>query len=254
MLAYAIVIAMAKRRTWLPSPGLSQRITAFGGLGGSLVAMPLDVCQLPMVGGHPVLDLVNTLERGGDSPHDFLSDSSALLRWSVQAGVINDAEADQVGAAWRDEPAAAHAGLAAVRDIREGLHLVMLAAIVDADGGTAGDPIAAGAALVALHQHWSGAAARARFVLGSSRVRLAYGTVPAMLVPDRIAEAAFDVMLTADLTRVRRCPVLEGGCGWLFLDQSRNGSRRWCRMADCGNAVKARRLTERRRAARPPRS
>ncbi|MEW2426567.1 CGNR zinc finger domain-containing protein [Micromonospora sp. NPDC047644] len=216
--------------------------------------MPLDVCQLPMVGGHPALDLVNTLERGGTSPHDFLSDSAALLRWSIQVGLISDAEADQVDRAWRDEPAAGHAGLAAVRDIREGLHLVLLAAITDPNGETAGDPIAAGAALVALHQRWSGAAARARFVLDSSQVRLVYGAVPAMLVPDRFAEAALGLMVAADLTRVRRCPVLEGGCGWLFLDQTRNGSRRWCRMADCGNAVKARRLTERRRAARPANS
>ncbi|MFI5927024.1 CGNR zinc finger domain-containing protein [Micromonospora sp. NPDC051543] len=210
--------------------------------------MPLDVSELPLVGGHPALDLVNTLERGGNSPpHDFLSDSSALLSWSVRVGMISDAEADQVDRAWHDEPAAAHAGLTAVRDIREGLHLVMLAVITDVDG----DTVAAGAALVGLHERWSGAAARARLVLGPSQVRLAYGTVPAMLVPDRTAEAAFD-MLTADLIRVSRCPVREGGCGWLFLDQSRNGSRRWCRMADCGNVVKARRLTERRRAARSP--
>ncbi|MFF0150145.1 CGNR zinc finger domain-containing protein [Micromonospora sp. NPDC005203] len=212
--------------------------------------MPLDVCQLPLVGGHPVLDLVNTRERGGGSPHDFLADSAALLRWSVRVGVISDAEVDEIGRAWRDEPAAAHAAVAAVRDIREALHLVLLATISDPDGGTAGDPVAAGAALVDLHQRWSGAAARARLVLDQSRVRLTYGTAPAMVVPDRIAAAALDVMLTADLTRVRRCPALEGGCGWLFLDQSRSGSRRWCRMADCGNAVKARRLTERRRAAR----
>ncbi|MEU0547650.1 CGNR zinc finger domain-containing protein [Micromonospora sp. NPDC005979] len=215
--------------------------------------MPLNVSELPLVGGHPALDLVNTLERGGNSPpHDFLSDSPALLSWSVRVGMISDAEADQVARAWYDEPAAAHAGLTAVRDIREGLHLVLLAVNTDADDDTlaAGDTVAAGAALVGLHERWSGAAARARLVLGSSQVRLAYGTVPAMLVPDRTAEAAFDIMLTADLTRVRRCPVPEGGCGWLFLDQSRNGSRRWCRMADCGNVVKARRLTERRRAAR----
>ncbi|MFY1619116.1 CGNR zinc finger domain-containing protein [Micromonospora sp. WMMD736] len=213
--------------------------------------MPLDVSELPLVGGHPALDLVNTLERGGNSPpHDFLTDSSALLSWSLRVGIIRDAEVDQVDRAWRDEPAAAHAGLAAVRDIREALHLVLLAVVTDADGDAAGDPVAARAALVGLHERWSGAAARARLVLDSSRVRLAYGTVPAMLVPDRIAEAVFDIVLTAELTRVHRCPVREGGCGWLFLDQSRNGSRRWCRMADCGNVVKARRLTERRRAAR----
>jgi predicted RNA-binding Zn ribbon-like protein len=140
----------------------------------------------------------------------------------------------------------------------------MLAVIPHANGGVAGDrgdsaagdrggPIAARAALVGLHERWSGAAARATLVLDSGdppRVRLAFGTVPAMLVPDRIAEAALDVLRTADLTRLRRCPISESGCGWLFLDQSRNGSRRWCRMADCGTAAKARRLTERRRAAR----
>ncbi|WP_236050827.1 CGNR zinc finger domain-containing protein [Nonomuraea cypriaca] len=227
--------------------------------------MRLDVGQLPLVGGHPALDLVNTLERGaaldGKPPHDFLSDTSALLRWTVKVGLISDAEANRAGQAWLDDPAAAHAGLAAVRDIREGLHLVLLAAIQPADGGAAGDPgdpaggdpIAAGAALVGLHERWSGAAARATLVLDRGdppQVRLTYGTVAAMLIPDRIAEAALDALRTADLTRVRRCPVPEGGCGWLFLDQSRNGSRRWCRMADCGSSAKARRLTERRRAAR----
>jgi predicted RNA-binding Zn ribbon-like protein len=224
-----------------------------------------DIAELSLVGGHPAIDLVNTLERGapldGEPPYDFLSDASALLRWTVRAGLISDAEANRVGRAWRDDPAAAHAGLAAVRDIREGLHLAMLAAIPPAHGGTPsnpgspteGEPIAAGAALVGLHERWSAAAARATLMLDKGdppRVRLVYGTVPAMLVPDRIAEATLDVLLTADLTRVRRCPVAEGGCGWLFLDQSRNGSRRWCRMADCGTTAKARRLTERRRAAR----
>jgi predicted RNA-binding Zn ribbon-like protein len=224
-----------------------------------------DVSELSLVGGHPALDLVNTLERGvpidGEPPYDFLSGTSALLRWTVRVGLISDAEAKRVSRAWREDPAAAQAGLAAVRDLREGLHLAMLAAIPPAHGGAAndpggaaeGEPIAAGAALVRLHDRWSAAAARATLVLDGGdppRVRLAYGTVPAMLVPDRIAEVALDVLLTADLTRVRRCPVAEGGCGWLFLDQSRNGSRRWCRMADCGTTAKARRLTERRRAAR----
>lgn len=242
-----------------------HRATSINALGGSLAGMRPDVCQLPLVGGHPALDLVNTLERGapldGEPPYDFLSDTSALLRWTVRAGLIGDAEANRAGRAWRDDPAAAHAGLAAVRDIREGLHLVMLAAILPADGGAAGgpggpvagDPIAAGAALVGLHERWSGAAARATLVLDRGdppQVRLVYGTVPAMLIPDRVADAALDVLRTADLTRVRRCPVHEGGCGWLFLDQSRNASRRWCRMADCGTTAKARRLTQRRRAAR----
>lgn len=242
-----------------------NRATSLTALSGSLKGMSLDVGQLPLVGGHPALDLVNTLERGvpldGGPPHDSLSDASALLRWAARADLISDAERDRAGRVWRDDPASAQAGLAAVRDIREGLHVVVLATIRPADGGPAGDaggpaegdPIVAGAALVALHERWAGAAARAALVLDRGdppQVRLTYGAIPAMLIPDRVAEAALDVLRTADLTRIRRCPIGEGGCGWLFLDQSRNGSRRWCRMADCGNTAKARRLTERRRAAR----
>jgi predicted RNA-binding Zn ribbon-like protein len=226
--------------------------------------MHLDVAELPLVGGHPALDLVNTLERGmprdGEAPHDHLSDAPALLRWAVRTGLVTEPEADRVRRAWRDAPAAAYAGLAAVLDTREALHRSLLALIPsagsgtsDPDGAVLGDAIAAQAALVALHERWSAAATRAALVLDQgdpTTVRLTFGTVPALLVPDRIAEASLDVMLAGDLTRLRSCPVAEGGCGWLFLDQSRNGSRRWCRMADCGNSVKARRLTERRRAAR----
>ena len=224
-----------------------------------------DVAELPLVGGHAALDLVNTLERGmppdGQAPYDYLSDASALLRWTVRAGLVTELEADRVREAWREAPAAAYAGLAAVLDIREGLHRALLALIQpahartpgDPGGTTAGDPIAAQAALVALHERWSAAATRATLGMDESdppTIRLTFGTVPALLVPDRIAEASLAVLLSGDLTRLRSCPVAEGGCGWLFLDQSRNGSRRWCRMADCGNGVKARRLTERRRAAR----
>ncbi len=81
-------------------------------------------------------------------------------------------------------------------------------------------------------------------------VHLLVGTSPALLVPDRLAHAAVEFLSTADLRRLRVCPLAEGGCGWLFLDHSRNGSRRWCAMADCGSQAKARRLTERRRARR----
>ncbi|MBB6473879.1 CGNR zinc finger domain-containing protein [Sphaerisporangium rubeum] len=211
-----------------------------------------DVWQLPLVGGHPAFDLVNTVEpRDGAPPHDHLSGPAALLGWTVAAGLIDGDEAGRAGQVWRDDPVAAEAGLAAVRDVRESLRLVMFALV---PGGEApADPVATGAALVRLHERWAGAAGRAALVLGGGDrpgVRLTYGTVPAMLIPDRVAEAALDVLRTADLTRVRRCPVADGGCDWLFLDHSRNGSRRWCSMADCGTSAKARRLTERRRAAR----
>jgi predicted RNA-binding Zn ribbon-like protein len=81
-------------------------------------------------------------------------------------------------------------------------------------------------------------------------VRLTVGNSPALLIPDRVAHAAVDLLCETDLTHLAMCPAEEGGCGWVFLDRSRNRSRRWCTMEACGSFAKARRLTERRRAAR----
>jgi predicted RNA-binding Zn ribbon-like protein len=213
----------------------------------------MDVAELPLVGGHPALDLVNTVERGtptpGTRPRDHLADPPALLRWVRRAGLVDDAEAAAVAEDWGRDPGSGDAALAAVREVREALHTVLLAAT----GAGPADPGVVAAALERLHGRWAGAVARSRLVLepeGRSAARLAVGEAPAQLVPDRAADVAMDVLRGADLARLRRCPPEAGGCGWLFLDQSRNGSRRWCRMADCGSMVKARRLTERRRADR----
>jgi predicted RNA-binding Zn ribbon-like protein len=118
---------------------------------------------------------------------------------------------------------------------------------------TAGYALDAGPALEHLSLRWASAAARSILAPGQRpdrAARLVVGTGHALLIPDLLAHAAVDLLLNADLGRLRVCPVEEGGCGWLFLDHSRNGSRRWCAMADCGSQAKARRLTERRRVAR----
>ncbi|HYL35734.1 MAG TPA: CGNR zinc finger domain-containing protein, partial [Bryobacteraceae bacterium] len=59
----------------------------------------------------------------------------------------------------------------------------------------------------------------------------------------RVCQSAADLLTSSELSQVRRC----GGpdCGWMFLDTSRNHSRRWCDMQDCGNLVKVRRFRER---------
>jgi len=60
-----------------------------------------------------------------------------------------------------------------------------------------------------------------------------------------IARSAADLLTSEQLSRVKLC----GGesCGWLFLDTTRNRTRRWCDMRDCGNIAKVRRFRERRR-------
>lgn len=60
-----------------------------------------------------------------------------------------------------------------------------------------------------------------------------------------VALSASELLTSPLRTRVRECADQE--CGWLFLDHSKNRSRRWCSMSDCGNLAKARRFQERKR-------
>ena len=66
----------------------------------------------------------------------------------------------------------------------------------------------------------------------------------AMLRP--IGLAALELLTSPQLSRIKKC----AGCPWLFLDQSKNFSRRWCAMNDCGTHEKIRRYVSRRAAAR----
>jgi predicted RNA-binding Zn ribbon-like protein len=178
---------------------------------------PGNLADLRIVGGHPALDLVNTVapRAAGGVREEFLSSPEALLEWARLAGVISAAQAARLGETWSSGAAAAAlADVLALRDLAE--------------------RVLAGQDLDVLTRRWSEAIAR------SALVRTG----------DRLADALVDLVRHADLARLRTCPLDEGGCGWLFLDRSRNLTRKWCSMQDCGTHAKSRRLTERRRASR----
>jgi predicted RNA-binding Zn ribbon-like protein len=201
--------------------------------------------ELRIVGGHPALDLVNTVAPrlpGGGAHEEYLESPADLLAWARRIGIVDEASAKAVDAAWRAQPASAGQALRAALDVRESVYTALTGR------GARDDKV--GAALERLALRWSAAAARSCLVAGDSRVQLVVGTDPALAIPDRLAHAAVELLRTVDLAQLKACPLDEGGCGWLFLDQSRNGSRRWCAMADCGAQAKARKLTERRRADR----
>jgi predicted RNA-binding Zn ribbon-like protein len=67
----------------------------------------------------------------------------------------------------------------------------------------------------------------------------------------RVALSAREFLLAPSRERLRVCAADD--CGWLFLDSSKAGRRRWCRMADCGNRAKARRHYARRHPRPHPR-
>jgi predicted RNA-binding Zn ribbon-like protein len=70
------------------------------------------------------------------------------------------------------------------------------------------------------------------------------GNLDAVLWP--VAYSAHGLLTGSTLGRVKRC----AACPWLYVDQSKNASRRWCTMDDCGKNAKMRRYVERRAAKR----
>ena len=202
------------------------------------------------VGGHPVIDFVNTVTaRNTVAPADRLDGYPALLRWASLSALAlpDDATADDAAAddaAARDgEPAGARSEVQRCRALREALHAILTAR---QDGG----PVPEGA-VGTLQASWRHAVAHARLeVSPSGPIRLRHdGSGPWSSVVRR-AVAAAAVGLLADLPpgRLRTCPGER--CGWIFLDTSKAGRRRWCDMATCGTADKNR---HRRRPSDPAR-
>jgi len=222
---------------------------------------------ISIVGGHPALDLVNTVTPrvpGRTDGTDHLATPDDLAQWATRVGLLDGADADRVRRAWADGDGGARS-LAATREIREATYDVLLGQLgqpdaSDASDASDGDPGSgprsgpgSAAALDVLVRHWRGAMQRSTLSLdpvAGVGDRLRVGTDPGLLVPDRLAHAAVTLLRTLDPDHLKACPLDVGGCGWLFLDRSRNGSRRWCTMADCGARAKARRLTARRRGSR----
>jgi len=183
------------------------------------------------VGGHRALDLANSMAPRPPEPveRDYLSDPAGLLEWAQRAEIVDAGEAERVSREWRPEFVFA--------DVLELRGLV--------------DDVLAGRRLEELSRRWAEAMGRAELVPGGGgSATLVVGADPPTMIGDRLADALVDLVRSADLSRLRECPVTEGGCGWLFLDRSRNQSRKWCAMDDCGTHAKSKRLTERRRASR----
>ena len=90
------------------------------------------------------------------------------------------------------------------------------------------------------------AVAHADLAVDGERVVLRWPGDGLGAIGDAVAQAAYDLLTGDHLARVKVC----AGCHWLFLDQSKNGSRRWCSMEDCGTSAKMRRYVARRAARR----
>jgi predicted RNA-binding Zn ribbon-like protein len=197
--------------------------------------------KFSFVGGELCFDFTNTV--GGiltEEPNEHLHTYADLLRWARDASVLNEQEHDRLAAHARAHPAEAESVLHEARDFRRALYEVFSAVAEDRDA-----PAEAMNALNAMLSR-----SLTHLTVEQHGDHFGYGWSGTGLELDRVlwpvARSATEVLVDGDLSRVRGCSGHD--CGWLFLDTSKNRSRRWCDMSDCGNRAKARRHYRRARA------
>jgi predicted RNA-binding Zn ribbon-like protein len=185
-----------------------------------------------LVGGAPCLDFTNTVDwRGRDHPEESLTDYRDLIEWSRAAGVLDDTDAEALLRQIAMKPQHTESVYLRGIELREAIYKVFRAACEDAEPAEAD--------LETLNQMLSETMSHMRLSNVGRVYTREYDSKPPEYVLWRLAASASELLTSEDLGRVKRCASDE--CGWLFLDMSRNRSRKWCSMESCGNRMKARR-------------
>jgi predicted RNA-binding Zn ribbon-like protein len=199
-------------------------------------------------GGVSCLDFVNTLAwRLTDRPVEYLGSYEDLLAWGRQAELLAPDETEVLSGWAATDPEEARGTLSRAVALREAIYRGLA-------GDRGGEPQDEDA-LSAFNCELSGALSRLRVapVVGGAYVwswdRGGYdGSKPPL---DRplwpVARSAAELLTSPNLGRVKVCA--GEGCGWMFLDESRNVSRRWCDSRDCGNRERVRKHLARKRAS-----
>ncbi len=198
--------------------------------------------QFDLTGGNLALDLANTVSRRDDPERrrDHLESYSDLISFATQDKVLSARQASQLRQEiLRNEAEAARVHRKAVA-LREAVYRAFLALGLGKAAPREDVEAITEAAVEAMrHRRLARANGGYRWEWQSdSKNALEYVLWP-------IAQAAAELLTSEELKLVRWCEAPD--CQWLFLDHSRNRSRRWCDMTSCGNRAKARRHYQRTR-------
>jgi predicted RNA-binding Zn ribbon-like protein len=185
-----------------------------------------------LLAGHPALELVNTLDlRFSTETTDLLPAYGDLLRLVTQLRLLTPEQARRLGRTVGEKDG--QRVLSSTIELREALASLLYGRI---DGAQLQD-----AQVETLEKHFHAAALRRRLSPADGQLVWTWAGVEqqAEIPLWKLAQAASDLLVSSDAERVKDCG--DPTCRWLFLDTSKNHTRRWCDMKTCGNRMKARR-------------
>jgi predicted RNA-binding Zn ribbon-like protein len=179
------------------------------------------------------LDFANTLAYRGSSPIESLHTFSDLLKWCGETAVIPRPLAHQLKAWPEKHPKRSAEVFSEAIALREAIYRVFHAVASGASTNQAD--------LDLLNRSLQEAPPRTTILQSAGRfgwrIEESKPTASSILTP--VLWSAGDLLVGPQLAKLREC--LNDKCLWLFLDDSKNGTRRWCSMQACGNRAKAHR-------------
>jgi predicted RNA-binding Zn ribbon-like protein len=203
------------------------------------VKLPQEIENLELVGGRLAVDFVNTADSAtpdGPITDDHIADFKMLMAWAQKATMISASKADRFLRRARTSPSEAR------RVHREAIH--MRAVLYEILRSSAVRRPAEPSTLETFRELERAALRHAHLRWAGERWAWTWSLDDARDLLGPIAHSASELLTSDEVGRLKLC----NGCRWLFLDGSKNESRRWCTMAGCGNRAKARRFAARHRS------
>jgi predicted RNA-binding Zn ribbon-like protein len=202
---------------------------------------PDHISDLRLVGGNLALDFANTAEgtSDGEIEREHILGYEDLVLWGCHVGLLSREDGERLLRQGRERPTEADAVFARAVGFRGHLH-ELFRALAEGD-----EPPAE--SVEALR--WVECEGLSRAKLAPSGGGFAWkwtlgNDMAGVLWP--VAHSATELLVSGPLGRVKGC----AGCNWLFVDESKNRSRRWCSMEECGTHAKMRRYVARRAGKR----
>ena len=196
-------------------------------------------------GGQLSLDFINSVdgrvELNGNNykiRKDKINNYGDLVDWAKTIGILNETTARNLVSLSDQKGKVTNKIFERAIKLRESLYRIFISIIENRE------PLKADIGV--LNNECSAAREQQKLVYASRKFSWNYelsGEPDNMIW--QVALSGAELLLSDQLKRVKQCPGTN--CGWLFLDASKNGSRQWCDMKDCGNVAKVRRYREKRK-------
>ena len=186
------------------------------------------------------IDFVNTLSwRGREVSAEELVNYGDLITWSRQVGIITPQDANKLFKKADRHPADGEKVLRGAVDLRETIYRIF-GAIIENQKPAKDD-------LATFNNYLSKTMSFSQIINTQKGFSWDSSGDKSKMdwVLNPVIRSAADLLVSDELKKLKSCS--DPMCGWLFLDISRNQSRRWCDMKDCGNRAKAKRFYQKKK-------